>query len=87
MEKAKVIFIRNVSEKANKELTTFKDKTGIVSNSKVVEYMILNYNARVDYIEKLENKLNKMDRDYSNLLELVQERIEVDKKLKAIAKQ
>lgn len=61
------IDLRNISEEFEKEVTEVKKSFDINTNSKAVEYCVMNYLIKLKEIEKLKMELNNEKQEHSVL--------------------
>lgn len=59
------IDLRNISDEFEKEVNEVKKSFDINTNSKAVEYCVINYFAKLKEIEKLKIELNKEKQEHS----------------------
>ncbi len=62
------IDLRNISEDFEKEVNEVKKKFDIITNSKAVEFCVMNYFIKLKEIENLKSELNKEKQEHSILL-------------------
>ena len=61
------IDLRNISEEFENQVTAVKKSFDINTNSKAVEYCVINYLIKLKEIEKLKKELNNEKEKHSNL--------------------
>lgn len=62
------IDLRNISEDFEKEVNEVKKKFEITTNSKAVEFCVMNYFIKLKEIEKLKYELNKERQEHSIII-------------------
>lgn len=67
------IDLRNISEEFEQEVNKVKKSFDISTNSKAVEYCVINYHSKLKEIEKLKKELNNEKEKHSILKNKLQQ--------------